>query len=227
MATEALTRAAQAVMDIYYNDFAPEDAFFSVEDFGHWIGVIYDKDVDDIARSTYSNSFSETGSGQITFSPDFVKSKEYKVKHLDGELFVELDIQVASFTYDNQNSGIQEIFPIGKKGNCGEYIRTTWDQLWKLKMVPYSNVVWWYSSADRLEFKNNSGCYPQNVRVMYVPSSEDEQFTLPKSREFDIATRAWALMMQAKQGIVDMTNNGNKLVTTETEIDKNQLKVVP
>lgn len=228
MATEALLKSAQHLLDIYFQDYAPEDAFFSVEDFAYWVGTVYDKDVDDIARLQYSNSFSETGTGQITFSPDFLISKEFPVIHKDGELYAQVNISAASFTYDSQNSGVQEVFAVGKKGNCGECIRTTYTELWKLKLLSYSNKVWWFYTGNRIEFKNNSGCYPQKIKVVYVPSSADADFKLPKSREFDIATRAWALMAQARQGTIpDQTNNGNKLVTTETEIDKSQLKIVP
>jgi hypothetical protein len=226
MATEALLKSAQYCLDLYYQEYAPEDAFFTVEDFAYWLGVVYDKDVDDIAKQQYSNSYSETGTGQITFSGDFLKTKTYKLVHKDGQVYVELDFKFATFTYDSQESGIQEVLSLTNGG--GECIRTTLTDLWKLKHTGISNIVWWYPIDKRLEFRNNNDCYPKSVIVFYVPTSEDEQFSLPKSREFDIATRAWALMTQAKEGVVvETANNGNNIATVESEIDKTQLKVLP
>lgn len=226
MPNDKLLDVAQRVMDSYYQDFAPSDAFFTLDDFAYWLGRVYEKDADDTAQGIYKLSLAEQGMGYITFTQDWWKSKEFTVKNKDGQYFIELDIKYVGFTYDTQNSGIQLLTPVGAQGNCGNFIRTTLTEIWQLNHVTFSSNVWWYIDDERIVFKFSGNANPTKVKVFYVPKSEDENFDLPKSREFVIATTAWQFMIQAKTGtpIIDTTNDQNRNKTIETEINKKQLQ---
>lgn len=220
MASKALLIAAQSIMDSYYQDFAPDDSFFQLEDFADWLGKAYGKIADDVAKQIYQGSRDETGTGQITFSQDWWAKKNAKIGK-DGLL--EIDFKIAGFTYDEQNSGIQEV-----KG-AGKYIRTTLTELWVLDGNGKSNIIYWWPEFDKIKFQS-SGCNVEgkSVDVYYIPSADDEQFKLPKSKEFEIATTAWNFMMSAKKETpyVDMTNDSNQNVTPQTETDTKEIKPV-
>jgi hypothetical protein len=49
MASKKLLAAAQAIMDSYFQDFAPGDSFWRIEDFADWVGKAYGKYADEVA----------------------------------------------------------------------------------------------------------------------------------------------------------------------------------
>ena len=124
------------------------------------------------------------------------------------------DLKFTGFTYDTQTSGIQQI------GDAKRFIRTTLTELWQLERRSKSDIIYWYVDFDKL--KLDATCEPpKEVDVYYIPSPEDSGFKLPKSKEFEIATTAWNLMIAAKKEtpFVDTTNNSNKNITPATEVD--------
>lgn len=223
-----LLTEAQHIMDSYYQDFAPGDSFWRIEDFANWIGKSYGKYADDVAKEIYKNSLQEMGTGMITFSQDWWAKKEYTVTDKGGELFIAIDFKSIGFNYDNQNSQIQELLPV-KTNDCGRYIRTTLTDLWTLENMTKSNNVWWWLDMDKIKFKVIGGiCTPKNIAVYYIPAVDDDNFKLPSSKEFDIATLAFNYMTAAKKEtpFVDMTNDRNRNVTQQTESDLKTAKPV-
>lgn len=222
MPSPKLLDAAQNVMDAYFQDFRTDDAFFDLPDFAVWIGKVYGSVADEVAKEIYAGSLAETGTGQITFSQDWWQSKVFDIKRSGGEIFIDLDIKYVGFTYDTQNSGIQMLMPIGN--GCGTFIRTSLTQLWILKHTTVSDIAWWYPDRNRILIKTTSNV--SKARVYYIPTAEDDNFKLPSSKEYAIAATAWNFMMQAKQGtpFVDMTNDQNKNITPQTEINTQNLK---
>jgi hypothetical protein len=213
-----LLKEAQHIMDAYFQDFAPDDSFWRVEDFAVWVGKAHGKIADDVAKEIYKTSLAEMGTGMITFSQDWWATKEYKVEHKEGKYFIQTDIKYLGFTYDNQNSGIQDL--IIEEGG-GNPIRTTITELWILNGMSKNKMIYWYIDGDKIKFQFNSDCIPKKVSLYYLPSAEDENFKVPTSKAFDIATLAYNLMQMAKQGtpFVDRTNNSNPNMTPQTETD--------
>lgn len=215
--SKALKIAAQGIMDLYYQDFRPDDSFFDLEDFAIWIGQCYGSIADNVAKEIYAASRSE-GMPMIIFSQDWWAKKPVKIKDDAADIS---DIKFTGFTYDTQTSGIQQL------GKGSKFIRTTLTELWQLEGMSKSENIFWWTNFNKIEFKA-SCAIPKTVDVYYIPSPEDSEFKLPKSKEFEIATTAWNLMIAAKKEtpFVDATNNSNKNITPQTEVDGNQLKPV-
>jgi len=219
---------AQYVMDSYYQDYAQANAFFRIEDFANWLSKAYNKYADETAKEIYKNSLQETGIGAITFSTDWWAKAELDVENKENQLFAKIDFKSIGFTYDNQTSQIQELISSGSKGNCGTYIRTSLTDLWILNNMSKNDTVYWYLDQDVIRFKVNSNCTPKKVSVYYIPSADDKNFKLPSSKAFEIATLAFNFMVTAKKEtpFIDETNNTNKNVTPQTEVDTKQTKPV-
>lgn len=226
--SKRLKQEAQTIMDSYYRDYAPDDAFFRIEDFAAWLGKAYGKFADEAAKEIYKNSLQEGGMGMIIFSQDWWAKKEYEVENKDGQLFATIDFKTIGFTYDNQNSQIQELMPVGKEGNCGSYIRTTLTELWILNGMSKHNNVYWYLDMDKIKFKIFSDCKPKKVAVYYIPSIDDENFKVPSSKAFEIATLAFNFMTAARkeEPFIDTTNDRNPNKLPQTEVDLKQTKPV-
>jgi len=225
---ERLKIIAQEVMDAYFQDFAPADGFFRIEDFASWLGKAYGKIADDVAKEIYKLSVAESGNGQIIFSNDWWAFVEKPVTHKDGEFYIDVDFKHLGFTYDSQNSGIQELVPAGSEGNCGLFMRTTITDLWVTTNVAKNNIVWWYEAAGKIKFKCSGDCNPKKVTIYYIPTADDDNFKMPTSKAFDIATLAYNFMITSKKEnpFVDDTNNANKNVSPQTETDLKQLNPV-
>lgn len=209
--SKALKVAAQGIMDLYYQDFKPDDAFFDLEDFATWIGHCYGSIADNVAKEIYDASRSE-GMPMIIFSQDWWAKKTVTVKDKVADIS---DLKFTGFTYDNQTSGIQQV------GNGVNFIRTTLTGLWQLgQRRSKVNIIYWYTDFGKLKFEGTC-TIPESVDVYYIPTPDDDQFKLPKSKAFEIATTAWNLMIAAKKEtpFVDTTNNSNKNVTPATEVD--------
>ncbi len=210
-ASKALRVAAQAIMDAYYQDFKPDDSFFDLEDFAAWIGKVYGDVADKVAKVIYDASRSE-GMPMIIFSQDWWAKKPVDIKEGIADIS---SIKIAGFTYDSQVSGVQQV------GTSSKFIRTTLTELWQLEgKRTKSNIIYWWVDLDKLKFKATCPI-PEKVDVYYIPTADDENFKLPKSKEFEIATIAWNFMMAAKKEtpFVDTTNNSNKNITPATEVD--------
>jgi len=215
--SKALKVAAQAIMDAYYQDFKPDEAFFDIEDFAGWIGKVYGKVADDVAKEIYANSRSE-GMPMLIFSSDWWVKKKVAVKDNAADI---KDLKFTGFTYDSQVSGIQQV------GDGKRFIRTTLSELWQFDRLHKSNIIYWYSDFAQLKFV--ASCeVPKEVDVYYIPTPEDSEFKLPKSKEFEIAAAAWNFMISAKKEtpFVDTTNNSNKNISPATEVDVSQTQPV-
>lgn len=225
MVNETLLKEAQSIMDAYFQDYAPADGFFRLEDFAEWLGKAYAKYADEVAKEIYKGSLAESGIGQITFSQDWWAKKVIDIEFKDEELFVPLDFKYMGFTYDNQTSGIQDIRPEGNN-NCGSFMRTTLTDLWITGNMIRNNIVWWYTDFDKIKFKTSAS--PKKVAIYYIPTAEDENFKLPPSKSFEIATLAFNFMVAAKKEtqFVDDTNNANKNVLPQTETDSKQVNPI-
>lgn len=208
--SKALKVAAQGIMDLYYQDFKPDDAFFDIEDFAGWIGKVYGSVADNVAKIIYDSSRSE-GMPMIIFSQDWWAKKTFPVK--DDVVDIS-NLKYTGFTYDTQNSGIQQI------GNGIKFIRTTLTELWQLERMSANNNIFWYADFDKLKLKASCDL-PKEIDVYYIPTPEDSGFKLPESKAFEIATAAWNFMIAAKKEtpFVDTTNNSNKNITPATEVD--------
>jgi len=209
--SKALRIAAQAIMDAYYQDFKPDDAFFDLDDFAAWLGKAYGGVADTVAKEIYDASRIE-GMPMIIFSQDWWAKKTISIKEKSADIS---DLKFTGFTYDSQTSGIQQV------GNGVRFVRTTLTELWQLegRRTP-SSIIYWYADFDKIKFIATCDL-PKEVEVYYIPTPEDSNFKLPKSKEFEIATIAWNFMISAKKEtpFVDTTNNSNKNITPATEVD--------
>lgn len=209
--SKALKVAAQGIMDLYYQDYRPDDAFFDIEDFAAWVGKAFGMVADNVAKEIYDASRSE-GVPMIIFSQDWWAKKSVEVKNNAADIS---DLKFAGFTYDTQTSGIQQV------GDGVKLIRTTLTELWQLKQRrSKTDIIYWYSDFGSLKLEGTCEI-PKSVDVYYIPTPEDSGFKIPNSKAFEIATIAWNLMMAGKKEtpFVDTTNNSNKNVTPGTEVD--------
>lgn len=225
-----LVNTAQALMDMYYQNYKTDEDFFDLTHFRYLCGVVYSKILEDEYKEARAIAKAETGYTEISLQSDWLQEIEVEIKESDdpyeqGDMVAKLPFRPFSFPYDPYSFGIQSIIP-KRAGGCKNFVRSSQKSEWIDCLMPNnSNIYWMMSSAKKLRFKNVKCDLGDKVKLLYIPEITDEAFGLdggdvPASKEEMIIMRGLQLMMAARQGtVVDFTNNSNPNKTIQTEID--------
>lgn len=212
---------AQNLMDLYYQSFKSDEDFFELYHFEYLVSVAYAKLLQLDFEKAWKLNYQVEGIGYISVPSDWVKEVELQVKKDGSSKYVELPDQPFVFLYDNQNSGIQTVRPIGFS-ECNEFIRSAINQSWKLCRMPDVGIVYWMPVQKKIFFEKLN-CRLDRVSVIYVPAidlDKSHDFDIPKTKESDIIEWVLNIMRVARDGtVVDKTNDGNPNKVLQTEIN--------
>lgn len=214
-----LIDTAQNAMDLYFQQYRSDEEFFQEYHFKYLCGIAYAKLLQEEYEKSYNKNLAEHGLGEAQLNPDWFISIETDVKASDiGDREIVLKQKPFTFRYDKQSSGIQGLFPLN--GKCGDFIRITIDEIWKLKRPPATNITWWYPVANKI-LLSKTKCGLNKVRIVYIPAiGENDDEIVPQQLEEDIIKKVLELMFAARQGVViDKTSNQNTNKVIESEID--------
>lgn len=226
-----LSELAQNIMDLYYQQYKSDEDFFELYHFEYLSSVAFSKLLQDEYEKSYKMSLAERGIGQAQINPQWFKTEERELVASEmGDKEIVLDQCPFTFRFDKQSTGIQNIYPLN--GKCGDFIRLTIDELWKLKNVPDTDIVWWIPVGNKILFKNLK-CGLKKVHIIYIPSfdlSKPDKCMLTDSAQADIIDWVLQRMFAARQGsVIDMTadQNANKVIETEINTAFRNLKTKP
>jgi len=215
-----LVEVAQNIMDLYYQQYKSDEDFFEEYHFKYLAAAAYAQILQEEYEKSYKLSLAEKGIGEPALNPEWFISEEKEVVASDmGDKELKLASCPFTFRFDKQSSGVQGVYPLA--GKCGEFIRISVDDQWKIKNAPTTNIVFWFPLSNKIVFKNVH-CGLKKVKVVYIPSLKELEDTcaLPDSMQMDIIQRVLNIMFVARQGgVVDMTNNQNPNKVMESEID--------
>jgi hypothetical protein len=215
---------AQYVMDSYYQDFKQESEFFDLPDFifhsASTVGDYYRQEY----KQMYDQIRAEKSDEIVAFSEDLLVPITLKVK--DNVATFPKDFSVMSFTSDRQTSGFQKIFVTKPKQNGFgiQLERSNLYQIWQLRYVTKSNVVYWYYDRGAIKFFTKGEFNIQEIDVLYVPGVSTSML-VPDSLIDWTVNNTVQKMKAIKQGTVvkqSIDNNNNPI--QETEMNKNALK---
>lgn len=216
--------AATNAMDLYYANYRSSADFYTLEDFKtHCAGIL-----SNIYTQGYQEKYAEFRQEKrddiVAFDPATLNRQTLKVERRGSQLVSKLERQVMSFPFDTFGVGLQELLPI--KPSAGVRLeRTTLAASWQVKLVPQTNIIWWYLVKDEVRYINNGICNLSEVEGLYVPSISEPDFEVPDGvAEFIITTAAATIKTGANGVIVKKSLDGNYNRTLETEINKESLK---
>lgn len=215
---------ASDAMDLYYQNFKNNNEFWTIDDFrDHCAGLVanyYQQQY----QAQYAELRQEKKDEVVAFDPETLNEQVVEVKQKDGRIFAKLEKPVASFPYDQQGIGVQELFAVEQPAVTFE--RSTLSAAWQLNLIPFTNRIFFYLERGTLQFVKKGICnVPKKIRVLYVPSTNDPDFMVPDGiREYIVTTAAMTIKEVGKGTIVKTANDGNVNKTIETEINKMALK---
>ncbi len=225
-----LVETAQNCMDLYYQQFKSDEDFFELYHFKYLCGVAQAKLLQVEYEKAYARSLQIHGIPEARMNPQWFISENVELKASDiADKEIELKDCPFTFLYDASSTGIENVYPLN--GKCGDFIRMSIDDKWKLKSSPATNIVWWFPFGKKIGFMNLH-CGLKQVKVVYIPSLAKLEDTcgIADGIEADIITWVLNLMAAARNGaVVDMTNdqNPNKVIESEINTAFGNLKTKP
>ena len=221
---------AQNFMDLYYQQYKSDEDFFELYHFKYVAYVVFCKVLQEEYEKSYKLALGEEGRGEAQLNPDWYVTQEFEVMMSEiGDRQINFSTPPFQFRFDKQSSGIQNIFPFNKK--CGEFIRTTVDEVWKIRNAPKTSVIWWHVLGNSIMLYNIN-CGLKKVRLSYIPSlvGLDDDAPISEAVQEDILRRGLELMFAARNGNVIDTSSlqtPNKVIETEINNAFKNLKTNP
>lgn len=215
----------QNIMDAYYQDYKPDEGFFDLSYFMSMASTAYGKLLNDayeaaklLNRATLGFSFVELSSDLLVMEKLAVKENTELKQH-----YSDLSKPIYTFPFDSMATAVNRVMPFGT--DCGEFIKISLDDSWKLCQLPANNKSFYSVFNDKIIYNKFACPELKFVNVMYAPaiSSDDADAQITDSLAFNIQTLVLQQMIGAREGtIVDKTNDSNPNKVIQTEIDKNQ-----
>lgn len=222
MATK-LNIVAQYAMDSFLQTYRVTTDFFVLEDFIFHSAAA----AATVYQQQYERKYNELkADGQkdevVAFSNDFLSTQILPVEKKDGEIYAKLKEQVFSFTYDQSQTGVQNVF-CNKPTPAYELERSDVDELWQLDYLPKTNKIFWLLDGDRIVLKKKGVCNVQELKVLFVPqiNSDNPEVLLPDAIVAPVIDIVVKGMMERGQGKIvkkKMDGNENKAFQTEANI---------
>lgn len=212
---QALPVVAQYAMDQFYQNYRSNTDFFELKDFIFHCGSTLAAAFQQGYTEKYAEMRADRQEEVISFSHDWLAEQDLKVDRNAREPFVKLIQHPMSFPFDQQDTGIQEVFALSPWGT--ELERSSITEVWQQKYYPATNRIFWWLDRDKIRFYNKGGCNIETVRVLYVPQiSEDMQ--VPDALVDMAVVQTVARMKQIAEGVVikkSLDGNDNKILQTE------------
>lgn len=161
---------AQIVMDSFYQEFAPANAFFSLDDFAQRIADCRDSELEREFLIQYQQN-------KLSFpivNPAWLSRETVEIKKdEEGNSYADVCTPLYEFPFDSKGSGVQEVIPMGTA--CAEFIRIAFDQVWQVCMAPSNSVNFYSVEKCRIWLHNFYAC-TDKLMVLLVPSQSGLSF---------------------------------------------------
>lgn len=216
--------AGQRAMDLYYTNYKSNSEFFDIEDFiahcGGVLGAVYEQAYEKVKAEMRQEKRDEI----VALDAGILILQSLLVKEEDGDFFVDLEIPVMTFPFDNQGIGVQDVFSLKPKNGI-HFERTTAAGKYALQYVPNCGVVWFYCEENKVKLINKTNTKLEKIGVLGAPSIDSPRLMIPDGvSEYVITTAAMTIKQGAQGVVVKKASDGNPNKVIQTEADLSSLK---
>lgn len=224
---QSLTNVAQAAMDMFYQDFAPRDAFFTLPDFKFHAANYYCQTLNQLYQISRAQNKVQDGFSNINIPAAWLVSEEIEATKDDKECgyFATPQYNIFSFDFDAFANGLSRVIAIkdAKLKTTPNLIKISNNEVDFVNQAPVTNdVFYWLAPENKIFFTKKV-----KIKVWYVPavSADDETCVLSDNIVADVIKNTVMIMLQAKNGnIIQEMNDGNKNLTLEGQSNPNATK---
>lgn len=216
----SLGAAAQQAMDAFYQDYAPRDAFFDLEDFKRRFALEYDNLLDDMFQKFRKMYRQEEGFSNVEISAAWLVKEKLEVQSDDTSpyFYVQPTSCIQSFSYDKFGYALDNM---RAAANCNGGVpcklqKISPEEANYLDISPTSSLVYyWLEAENKIAITQ-----PLPVHISYIPAvdPENDKCILSGAIASTAIKNTLQLMFSAKNGnVVDESNDGNKNSTTQNQ----------
>jgi hypothetical protein len=221
---------AQMAKDKFYQDYAPDDAFFDMDHFKLDVMAFYSTMLADEFRRLKREARMETGFSFLEIDGSFLVHKKAKVERVDGHLQVTLPTKPFSFAFDSMSTGVQGVDLVGTNE---QMIRIAYAERHIVSRSATNNKIYYFVRSDKtntnLIFLGTRDISGHEVEVGYIPSISLEngacEGEIGDDMVMPVITQVLNLAFGAKNGqIIDKSNDSNPNTIAQGEVNPNSLK---
>lgn len=207
---KSLIQIASLAQDMFYQDYAPRDAFFSIDDFKKLCIATYSKLINDGVNSEKYKNKSTEGFSSVEIPVDWLIEEVVSIEKVKNQRIATTQYDIFSFDYDAFAIGLQYVEKVD--GPCDKFIKISPMDAWSMDTLPYTTNVYYYKKSSNKIYFIERHCVPEKVLLRYIPAMDmsDDSSVMSESLVMPVITTVLQLMFGAKSGnIIDMSDDSN------------------
>lgn len=219
-----LKHVVQIAKDLYYQDFAPKDAYFDDMQFSFLFTTAFNDKINNQYKEQKLINKANSGFSYVEISPSWLISDTLTVTadKDNNEYVAKFNCRLFQFPWDAVSSSIQYVG--NKKNDRGKFNRISIDDVWvhKSNHVPNTDVVFYYVSGKELRLINYSKSGGDEISIRYVPAIEFDDLDTPVPEEMvkELVPDILNLMFASRKGeSIDKTPDGNPNTSQVSELN--------
>lgn len=235
--TQSLNFAAQTLLDLYYQDYAPAGAFIELAHVKSLMYSEYERMLQEEYRAAKILNRTLDGFSFVTLDGDILIPETVDVKKVGDDYVGTLTSQAYAFNFDSMGTGVQRVRNLDATCRTSELIRIPQSEAWVYCIAPPSNKTYFYvqnisAGVDcpiTTQIVILGSCHPKQVEVQYLPA-------LTEGGDIQIAARfvkritdsvLQSLLIAKQQVVVDKTNDSNPNAAMATEANQDNVQPNP
>lgn len=216
----SLEEVADLGKNLFYRDYKTETDFFDTPHFTYLSCATYATMINTMFGDEKTRNKQSDGFSYVNLSGPWIVTEQCEIKEEKGQKFIETSMPCFCFDFDAMASSIHSVVK-GAKGQCGDLMRISNKDIWKLEYAPVTNDIYYYQLGEKIILPNLK-CDPGKLTVHYLPAllPSNPKCTVPETMVDGIITTVLQIMFAAKKEtpFIKIANDGNPNPNPQKEL---------
>lgn len=222
-----LLELSSKIMDLYYQDYAPADGFFTIDDFKFQVATSYSTMFDMEFQALRKQNKAEDGFSNSEMSPAWLYEEVLDIQY-DKTIkrhFTKTTFPIFGFRFDGTTSALQGVHSAGDKHVVYRKIALN-DRRFRQVLPTTGKILFYVNSEKEIVFWDGA-IEDDKISVQYVPAIVGIENDCILSDVFadKITEEVLRIMMGARSGtIIQKADDQNRNLTEQNQQDKSLMK---
>ena len=213
--------------DLFYQDYAPRNSFFTMQKWMFEIAAMYSTMLDAEFQQKRTEGKQESGFANIEISSAWLVEEPLKTVYIKAKEKVCLYTSqpVYSFRWDNTGNALQGIWPV--KG-INNFRKISLNEVRFKQILPVTGFVYYYlNNGKEIEFINGEPDTPVFAKYVPVVMGNDEDCLLADGIVMPVIKSVLDLHFGAKNGnVIQKADDGNSNAVIQQQVSPHlQVKI--
>jgi hypothetical protein len=208
-------------MDMFYQGYAPRDAFFDQDDFLRHFATVYSDMLNDMMQKMRRDNKQIEGFANIENSAHWlVREKLTPKKNNDDCWVTKPSSDIFSFMFDSFGYGLDQIQAVGNCGNGTKcrVVRIAPYEAVNLDLAPITSLVYaWLTPENEIHLTKGV-----DIEIWYVPAVnvDNGECVISEAIVHRAIKQTLDLFFTARNGtVIDETNDGNRNTPIQQQVN--------